>query len=95
LLPVWRIALPAVPEKVDVSVLGHLHGHASLIDRQIPAIALPARSVRRIRRQIAVLRDFHGHASLIERAIPIIALPTTSVAVRVCILGYLGGISPR
>jgi hypothetical protein len=125
LLPVWRIALPAVSEKVDVSVvghrdshaslvdrpipavalparsipgirqmavLGHLDGHASLVDRPIPAIALPARSVRRIR-QIAVGWHLHGHASLIDRSISINALPTASVAVRVCILRYLGGTS--
>jgi hypothetical protein len=92
LLSVWRIALPAVSEKVDVSVVGHLHGHASVVDRLVPAVALPARSVRSVR-QIAVLRHLHGHASLVDRSIPIIALPTASVAVRVCILGYLGGTS--
>jgi hypothetical protein len=71
-------------------MLGHLHGHASLVDRPIPASALPARSVRSVR-QIAVLGHLHGHASLVDRPIPIIALPTASVAVRVCIVGYLGG----
>jgi hypothetical protein len=151
LLPVWRIALPSVSEKVDVSVVGHRDGHASLLDRPIPAVAPPSqvhirnppdgrsraprwprrprrppdtrdRTASQIRtqnpsnsrslaparprkprrppdtrgrriRQIAVLGHLHGHTSLIDRSIPIIALPTASVAVRVCILRYLGGTS--
>jgi hypothetical protein len=92
LLPVWRIALPAVSEKVDVSVVGHRDGHASLVDCPIPAVVLPARSIPGIR-QIAVLGHLHGHTSLVDRSIPIIALPTASVAVRMCILRYLGGTS--
>jgi hypothetical protein len=63
---------------IEMSVLRHLHSDASLLDRSIPAIAIPTKSIRSVH-EIAVCWHLDGHASLADRPIPSIALPARSV----------------
>jgi len=42
LLAVWAVTVPVVSGIIEVSVLRQFHGDASLVDRAIATIALPA-----------------------------------------------------
>ena len=74
LLAVWVVTVPVVSGIIEVSVLRYLHSDASLVDRAIAAIAVPAGSVRRFR-QVAVRRHRDGDARLADCSMPAIALP--------------------
>jgi len=91
LLAVRSITIPVVSGIINVSVLRHFQFDASLVGRSVPALALPAGTVRRFG-QVTVRRHVDGNASHVDPPIPTAACPSvTSGRVQIGIRRYVEG----
>ena len=74
LLAVRSITIPVVSGIIKVSVLWHFQIDANLVGRYVPALALPAGTVRRFG-QVPVLWHGDDNANHVDPPIPTVALP--------------------
>jgi hypothetical protein len=77
-LAVRAVTFPVVSGRIQMSVLNYQYCYADILDRSIPAIAVPSGSVRRVS-QVSVHRYLDGNAGPIDCSIPVIACPARSI----------------
>ena len=86
--PIRWIAFPSRPKEIEVSVFGHIDGHAFKPTRLITALTFPTAPIGVIRKE-RIGRNLYWRAVVLDLQEATAASPTVTVRIQVAMLRHL------